>query len=316
MKSKKTNEFLINADKRIPHKSIDTEIELPLELVGRFEHYPENRRRSVNKILFKNDFFNLTYSMNTKELTISSRGDIVYSAIPYDTARKYIQSASIQYLLNPKESRQYIESHKVNLEKYIKLSIFQVTGKRVKKNSVLVKRAYNEIFENPLFEIQILGRLMQHDETGPISANIAGKFLFSENVNTGISAYISEYINFVIQLTESLPITTDGKSVKLLETNLVKRFIANNSTKDKFLTHKSALSLIPQKVKTSLENSEGNASQSLTLKDMPILRSSRGEEITKARKNYIPHSVHPKETEKYFENVHSIENRNLLNVVS
>ena len=223
MKYKKRSNFPIKIDDRTPHKLIDTRIKLPSELVDRFDIYPENRRRSVNKILFKNKFFNLTYSMNTKELSISSRGDIVYSAIPYDTARKYIQSASIQYLLNPVEARQYIERHKGNLETYIKLGIFQLTGKRVNKNSVLVKQAYNEIFENPLFEIQILGRLLQHDETGPISANIPGKFLFSENVNTGISEYISEYLNFVIQLTKSLPVTTDGISVKLLKSSLINK---------------------------------------------------------------------------------------------
>ncbi|MCK0470381.1 metallophosphoesterase [Halalkalibacter sp. APA_J-10(15)] len=320
MKSNKIKSSLIVAKKLSPFIATKTEDELSSELVARFELYPENTRRPVNKILFRNDYFQLTYSMKKKDLVISSRGDIVYSAIPYDTARNYIQRATIQYLLHPEEVREYIKMHKGNLEKYIMLSIFQVTKKRVDKNSFEVKQAYNAIFQNPLFEIQILGRLLQHDETGPISANLAGKFLFSENVNTGISEYIFEYLNFVVQLTKSLPITTDGKSVKLLETNLLKRSLANNRNKDKFVTYKSdikpALSLLPLAEKVNTENPIIIAKQTLNLNDKPILRSRSGKEISEVRKNYIPHSVHPKESEKYFENVLSTENTNLLNVVS
>ncbi|MEG0497476.1 MAG: metallophosphoesterase [Carnobacterium sp.] len=320
MKFNKTKDSLIIAEKHIPYISIKTGDELPSELIAYFELYPENIRRPVNKTVFRNDYFELRYNMKTKDLAVSSRGDIVYSAIPYDTARNYIQRAAIQYLLHPEEARKYIKMHKGNLEKYIKLSIFQVTNKRMGKNNSEVKKAYNTIFQNPLFEIQILGRLLQHDETGPISANIAGKFLFSENVNTGISEYIFEYLNFVVQLTNSLPITTDGKRVKLLETNPLERAFSNSRNKDEFLTYRSdikpALSFIPQELKISLENSITIAKQSQPVKVKPILRSKSGKEISDLRKKYIPHSVHPKDTEKYFENVLSTENTNLLNVIS
>lgn len=258
--------------------------------------------------------------MKTKELAISSRGDILYSAIPYDTGRNYIQRAAIQYLLHPEEVRKYIEMHKGNLEQYIKLGMFQVTNKRMNKNNKEIEKAYNAIFQNPLFEIQILGRLLQHDETGPISANIAGKFLFSENINTGISEYIFEYLNFVVQLTNSLPVKTDGKRVELLETNQSERAFSNSRKRDGFLTCTSdiepALRLISQELEISVENSIIIAKQSQSVKAKPILRSKLGKEISVLRKNYIPHSVHPKETEKHFENVLSTENKNLLNVVS
>lgn len=320
MKSNKPKDSLIVTEKNIPFISTKTGIKLGAGLVERFELYPENKRRSVNKILFRNDYFHLTYSMKENNLTVSSRGDIVFSAIPYDTSRNYIQRATIQYLLHPDEVREYIKMHKGNLEKYIMLSIFQVTKKRVNKNSPEVKQAYHAIFNNPLFEIQILGRLLQHDETGPISANLAGKFLFSENVNTGISRYIFEYLNFVVQLTKSLPIITDGKSVKLLETNLIKRYFAINRNKDKFLTYKSdikpVLSLLSQVENFNTENSTVIAKQFVPEYSKPILRSKSGKELSEVRKNYIPHSVHPKESEKYFESVLSAENTNLLNVVS
>lgn len=285
MKLHKNKESLI-AEKHIPFLPLESKNVLPPELATRFDLYPENKRRPVNKILFRNDYFQLTYSMKENSTSISSRGDIVYSAIPYDTARNYIQRAAIQYLLHPEEVRQYIKSHKATLEIYLIASIKIVTKKLVDKNSFEVIQAYNAIFQNPLFEIQILGRLLQHDETGALSANLAGKFLFSENVKTGISEYVSEYLRFFIKLSKSLPIMFNGKNIQLLET------------------------------KQSIENSIVVVKQSMPINNKPILRSEFGRELSEVRKNYIAHSVNPKELEQYFENVLSIENTNLVNVVS
>lgn len=292
------------------------QVSLPLELSNRFEMYPENQRRPVNKTLFKNDYFQLTYNIKTQTMTISSRGELVYSAIPYDTARNYIQRAAIQYLLYPEEVHRYIELHKINLEKYIVLSIFQVTKKRVTKDAPEVIQAYNEIKQNPLFEIQILGRLLQHDETGPLSANLAGKFLLSENARTGISAYVLAYIQFVIQLTQSLPIMTDGKNIQLLTTTESKALTTESMSEQ--LTSQSAiqsaLDCLPNEIK---ENYELVVAKKTTVASpVPVLRSKVGKELSELRKNYIAHSMAPKELEKYFDHVLSKENSNHLNVVS
>lgn len=290
---------------------------LPPELATRFELYPENKRRPVNKTLFKNEYFQLTCNMRDLSLAISSQGDIVYSAIPYDTARNYIQRAAIQYLLHPQAARKYVESHKATLEKYLMLSIFQVTGKKVTEASSEVQQAYQAILANPLFEIQIVGRLLQHDETGPLSANLAGKFLFSENVKTGISEYIAEYLNFVVQLTHSLPIMTDGRNAQLLETN---NFSLLDQEKQAVLTYQSdinpGLELLPQAVNQSLKSAIVLANQTMPVRNKPLLRSEFGQELADVRKNYVAHSVHPGELEGYFKNVHSTENANLINVVS
>lgn len=311
MKSKKNEKDLMvsRQDLSLPMKTA-----LPQALAERIELYPENKRRPVNKTVFKNNYFQLTYNTRNHSMAISSKGDLVYSAIPYDTARNYIQRAAIQYLLHPEEIRRYIELHQTTVEKYLTLSIFQVTGNRVDEQSFEVKQAYNAIMQNPLLEIQVAGRLMQHDETGPLSANLAGKFLFSENVKTGIAGYLSEYLNFVVQLANSLPLMIDGKEVQLLESmgqdqQLIEQGLTIHSDID------SALSLLPQEVKSGIENALV-AADSAIVNTQPLLRSEYGEELSRLRENYIAHSVHPDEAEKYFKNVHSAENRNLINVVS
>lgn len=108
--TKNKNSFSVG--KQIPFSLSQSEIKLPPALTARFDLYPENKRRPVNKTVFKNEYFQLTYNMKDNSLNISSQGDLVYSAIPYDTARNYIQRAAIQYLLYPEAARQYIESHK------------------------------------------------------------------------------------------------------------------------------------------------------------------------------------------------------------
>ncbi|MEG2294761.1 MAG: metallophosphoesterase, partial [Carnobacterium sp.] len=286
--------------KHNPLLPLNTEITLPSELAARFELYPENRRRPVNKTLFRNDYFQLCYNMKEKSMAVSSRGDLVYSAIPYDTARNYIQRAAIQYLLHPEEARRYIESHKVNLETYLVESIFQVTKKRLAKNSFEVTQAYNAIFQNPLFEIQILGRLLQHDDTGALSANLAGKFLFSENVKTGIAGYVSEYLNFVIQCTSSLPITTDGKEIQLLDSNVQEGILSkqNMNTELAFDSDiNQALDLLPQEVKQQIESSMAIAKQTIPTNNKVLLRSEYGKELSEVRNKYVAHSIQPKEIE-------------------
>lgn len=316
MTSDKSKELIIRENQSL--SSMRAEASLPAVLAERLELYPENKRRPVNKTLFRNDYFQLTCNMRDNSMSISSRGDIVYSAIPYDTARNYIQRAAIQYLLHPEEVRRYIDMHKPNIQQYLVLSIFQVTGKRVSKDSPEVAQAYRAILENPLLEIQILGRLLQHDETGPLSANLAGKFLFSENVKTGIAGYVSEYLNFVVQLTQALPLTTDGKNIQLLEATIPAALEAEEMYKQ--LTYESdiapALDLLPQEIKQTIERSIIHTTQPMLTNNQPLLRSAYGKELSEVRRNYVAHSVEPQELKQYFENVLPTENMNVVNVVS
>lgn len=286
----------------------------PLELTPYFARYPENKRRPVNKTLFRDDDFELVYHVKEKKLQIRSRGDLVYSAIPYDTARHYIQRAAVQYLLHPNEVRQYIERHEPNVRKYLALSLFQVSQQVLAENSLEVSQAYHAIFQDPLLEIQILGRLLQHDETGPLSANLAGKFLYTENVKTGISGYVFSYLNFLLKLTQSLPITTNGKKIEWLDytadgvkTAQLPQFIYADSDVTQ------ALALLPR-VQQPPSSKPSFLAQ--TSQPAPLRRSVFGRELSEVRKNYLAHSVKPAKLENYFEKVLPNENFNVINVVS
>lgn len=270
------------------------------------DSYPENRRRRVNKVLFKNEYFQLIYSTKNNELSISSGGDLVYSAIPYDTARTYIQKAAVHYLRRPEEVHNYLRTHKENILTYIIKSVKMLTGEEIKRDSKEAITFYEEIFEYPLFEIQILGRMMQHDETGPLSANLPGKFLLSENIKTGIAGYVFEYLRFLNQTMNTLPIVTDGKRVDLLNEATDTLLVAQP------YTEKLYAELLPTKLSEINEEKEAYAN---ALK-YPLLKSEFGKEIKRTRKQYVAHSVHPDELTAEFSNVLGKQNHHLVNVVS
>lgn len=79
-------------------------------LNGLFELFPENRRRPVNKIIQRGDYFNFVYNINEQKIMIQKKDEIVYSAIPYDTGRNYIQRAAILTLLYPESTKEYLEN--------------------------------------------------------------------------------------------------------------------------------------------------------------------------------------------------------------
>lgn len=277
-----------------------------------FALFPENRNRSVNKIIQKGDFFNLIYNLNEQKIIIHKKDEIIFSAIPYDTARNYVQRAAVLTLLHPESTKQYLENHKCNLIEYIKMSLRQV-GKSTK----LHEQYYLEIFKSPLFMIQVVGRMMQHDETGPLSTNLPGKFLHDINKNTGITGYLVEFLKFVIEITNELPIATDGERVSLVEhfrsgeltdTIYSQVYISCYSTPE--------LYLLPEVVQTEFSKRIMTMENVVLDTTKPLLRSNVGDALKNVRSNYIAHSIDPSELEPLFTNVLPKENKNLINVVS
>lgn len=277
-----------------------------------FDLYPENRRRSVNKIIHRGDYFNLVYNLNDQNIVFQKKDEIIFSAIPYDTARKYIQRAAILTLLYPDATKEYLKKHKSNLMKYIEQSLRQVG-----KSTGLASQYYQEIFCSPLFMMQILGRMLQHDETGPLSANLAGKFLYDVNQNTGITGYLVEFLKYVIETINELPIATDGERVKLLE-NFKNGELTNSVYSQVYISNYSEphLSLLPEKVQNEISKKLMTVDTPVVDSSKPMLRSKVGPALRKVRENYIAHSIHPSYLEPMFTNVLSTSNRNLINVVS
>ncbi|MDQ0362109.1 metallophosphoesterase family protein [Breznakia pachnodae] len=274
--------------------------------------YPENRRRPVNKVIHGGSYFNLVYNLNERKIIIKKKDEIIFSAIPYDTARNYIQKAAILTLLHPESTIEYIKNHKPNLMTYIKQSLRQVG-----KSTNLANHYYQEIFNYPLFMMQILGRMLQHEETGPLSANLPGKFLYDVNQNTGITGYLVEFLKFVVESTIELPIATDGERVNLVE-NFKNGELINSVYAQAYISSYSIphLSLLPAKSQIEIKKELMTVENSAVDLYKPMLRSNVGIALSNVRKNYVAHSIHPSTLEPLFTNILMTRNNNLINVVS
>lgn len=290
--------------------NVGSEIILSEQFLKLIENIPENNRRKVNKIVKKGDFFDVIYNLNEKKLIIQKKDLLIYSAIPYDTARLYIQRAAVLTLLYPDSTVEYLKEHEQNLKKYIEISL-----KQVDKPKSEIKKYYNAIFERPLFMIQILGRMLQHDETGALSANLPGKFLYDINEKTGITGYLVEFIKFLVEMTKELPIATNGEIVTLIENLENKQFEEINQN---YIMSTSIINydLLPKPVLAQMQNQLMTLDNYSLGANQPLLKTEVGQAMKNVRKNYVAHSVKPQILEPIFANVLPTKNLNKINVVS
>lgn len=189
---------------------------LPEKLQRLISGIPENRRRLANKFLDIDQYFSLIYNLRDKSLEIKSH-NLKYSTISKDYDRKYIQRAACLYLKDPQYVHDFIKLHRPILEIYFNEAIGEKTKSEAKKSEL--DSAYNDIFKDPLFEIQIMGRLISHDENEPTSENIDRKFLYSYNKATGISNYVKQYLQYVKKITSNYEVITDGININFYHKN-------------------------------------------------------------------------------------------------
>ncbi|MGL4644254.1 MAG: metallophosphoesterase family protein [Vagococcus fluvialis] len=253
---------------------------------------PKNKRRRRNKIIVENESFELIYDVKQQEIQVAKKDDLYFSIIPYDTSRKYIETAVLMFIEKPEFLDEYLKKHTDNLKTYVKLALFQVTGKRFEDNSLEVLNELSYLETDIYFKIQVVGRLLQHDETGPLSATLPYKFLYHFNLKTGIHGYIKEWLIFLGETVKQVPVTLEGSRPMLLE----------EKSKEKINQDDYALVLAANIKGLTLRKSE--------------LSTTQLNELMTIRKDYIPQSKHPSEIAQYFDIVHPNKTDNLINVVS
>ncbi|MBO0487971.1 metallophosphoesterase family protein [Vagococcus fluvialis] len=253
---------------------------------------PKNKRRRRNKIIVENESFELIYDVKQQEIQVAKKDDLYFSIIPYDTSRKYIETAVLMFIEKPEFLDEYLKKHTDNLKTYVKLALFQVTGKRFEDNSLEVLNELSYLETDIYFKIQVVGRLLQHDETGPLSATLPYKFLYHFNLKTGIHGYIKEWLIFLGETSKQVPFTLEGNRPMLLE----------EKSKEKINQEDYALVLAANMKGLTLRKSE--------------LSTTQLNELMTIRKDYKPQSKHPSEIAQYFDIVHPNKTDNLINVVS
>lgn len=155
---------------------------------------PSNKNRSRNLILCKNDWFEFVYDLKTKLFKIEEK-DIIFSAIPYDKSKKYIKIVTLFDVFSNDKILGILNREKKIIEWYIDKALKQANLLSNKKE---IQKQWNFIISNRWFAIQILGRILQDKDTGPLWASLPDKFLFEFNKKTGIQEYCYHLNSFII----------------------------------------------------------------------------------------------------------------------
>lgn len=77
-------------------------------------------------------------------MIIRKKDAIVYSAIPYDNSRNYIQRAAILTILYPNSTKEYLVNHELNLMKYITESLVRSRKSKKYYDDIFIHRLVNE----------------------------------------------------------------------------------------------------------------------------------------------------------------------------
>lgn len=273
-------------------------VDTPKNELSFITHYinqnPKNKRRTRHKIVLENDSFELRFDKVSDRLEIAKKADLYFSIIPYDTSRKYIETACFIFIESQDVIDEYLKKHEPTIIQYIKLALFDVHKIKYATDSPEIRYELEKIAEDVYFKIQVAGRLMQHDETGPLSAALPFKFLYDLNMKTGIHGYIDELIRFYLAEIQQLPLAINGNQVILLDNQQSIQNPVNPSV-------------------TQLMSSNLGVTRKLSQKQ---LTKDQNNQIKELRRTYKAHSRHPKELQSFFDDVSEHSTTNKINVVS
>lgn len=283
------------------------------ELEKYFSHYIENNKRRVNKIIYQNKYFEININIETNKLNITNKKDYYYSLIPHDTCKKYIMKAVCDALFNPDKIEKYFFKSEEYIKKYIYLAMRQsdnpkyrdLWDKKTEEVKILIENNYQNILKHPLLIIQIIGRLYQDADTGPLSASLHKKFLVDENNETGLNEFTFSFMNFIIELTNKCGIDLYNKINYLPYfnslTNLKK---TTNNELMQMITTNDLLLDISRKYNVSTISSPLDVETYYDKKRLLL-------------DNYVAHGIYPTHLYTIFDNQFLEKcNDNLINVVS
>lgn len=128
--------------------------ELPAIIQDSISSIEKNKKRRINKIILDDQYFNLELNLNHYQYKIVAN-DLVYSAIPYDTGRVYIEEAACFSLTRPSETQRYLRKHEPNIRIYMAVALLQLTGNEYDVNAPEVTAEYNKLFTYPLLVFKL-----------------------------------------------------------------------------------------------------------------------------------------------------------------
>lgn len=177
---------------------------------GIAENISVNRRRSKNFALVTGEVLELDVELNNGRWSLALPGqELIYSTIPYDMSKRYIAFLST---LDTYESGVVENFLNDNIQIY---DVYLKKGLRLTKEQII--RQHKLIEQDNRFKICIAGRILQHLDTGPLTASLPDKMLYQLVTESGTIDFVEEVQSFLrsanvnpaITLASALGLTVD-----------------------------------------------------------------------------------------------------------
>ncbi|WP_270229763.1 hypothetical protein [Lacticaseibacillus paracasei] len=169
-----------------------------------------NRRRTKNFALITGEVLEVNVNVDTGRWALALPGqELIYSTIPYDMSKRYIAFLSILDVFENVAVGNFLKDNLKIYDVYLKKGLRQTPAKIEKQHECLKQDAR--------FRICVAGRILQHLDTGPLTASLREKMLYQAVINTGTLDFVDEVqafvrnldVNPVIILASALGLTID-----------------------------------------------------------------------------------------------------------
>lgn len=169
-----------------------------------------NKRRTKNFALVTGEVleFDVNATDGKWKLTLP-RQELIYSTIPYDMSKRYIAFLSILDVYETEVVENFLNANMQIYDVYLKTGLHQTKEQIIKQHKLLD--------QDKCFKVCIAGRILQHLDTGPLTASLPDKMLYQFVIKSGTIDFVEEVQSFVrnvnvnstIALASALDLTID-----------------------------------------------------------------------------------------------------------
>ncbi|MGQ5377287.1 hypothetical protein ACUCH6_10295 [Lacticaseibacillus paracasei] len=169
-----------------------------------------NRRRTKNFALITGEVLEVNVNVETGRWALALPGqELIYSTIPYDMSKRYIAFLSILDVFENVAVGNFLKDNLKIYDVYLKRGLRQTPAK--------IERQHEYLEKDARFKICVAGRILQHLDTGPLTASLREIMLYQSVTNTGTLDFVEEVqtfvrnlnVNPVIILASALGLTID-----------------------------------------------------------------------------------------------------------
>lgn len=149
-----------------------------------------NKRRRKNFALATGEVLELDVNSDTGRWALSLPGqELIFSTIPYDMSKRYIAFLSALDVYEPAAVENFLNA---NINVY---DVYLRRGLRRTKEQIAIQHEF--LAQDRRFRVCVAGRILQHLDTGSLTASLSRKMLHKFVAVSGTTDFVAELQSFI-----------------------------------------------------------------------------------------------------------------------